>query len=168
MTKKGVLGLSMQTIIIMVIGVTLLILGLVFVTNMFRHLDRIADVTFDKAHEQLKNLYDESDVAVSTLPGDYLGINEEDYNSLYVWVSNQQTAAKSCNIQLLLGGNAGMLDVPATQMQTDSLAPREGTTKTFRIKALSSFPYKQEKLIQIQSDCGQNGLALTEVYLRKE
>ena len=168
MRKKGAMGLSMETIVIVVIGVTLLVLGLVFVSGMFKKLNRIADLTFDHADLKLKALYEGSDTPISTLPGDYLEINTEEYNTLYVWVSNQQENAKACTIKLSLLDVANLVEIPASQIKTDTLDPGYGVTKDFRIKALSNFPYKKEKLIQIESDCGPRGTATTEVYLKKD
>lgn len=168
MRKRGAIGLSMETIVIVVIGVTLLVLGLVFVGGMFKKLNKIADMSLDQANLKLKELYEGSDTPISTLPGEYLEINTEEYNTLFVWVSNQQDEAKACTIKLLLGEVSSLVEVPATQIKTDALEPGEGVTKDFRIKALSSFPYKKEKLIQIESDCGASGTSTTEVYLLKE
>lgn len=168
MSKKGDIGLSMQTIVIVVLSVTLLVLGLIFVGGMFKKLNKIADMAFDQADLKLRELYEGSDTPISTLPGDYLEINTKDYNTLYVWVSNQQEEPKACTIKLLLGEVSSMVDIPALQIKTDTLEPGSGVTKSFRIKALKTFPYKKEKLMQAESDCGETGTAITEVYLMKE
>jgi len=165
MKKKGAIELSMQTIVIVVISVTLLVLGLIFVGGMFKKLEKIADVAFDEADRMLRQLYEGTDVPISTLPGEYLEINTKDYNTLYVWVSNQQQESKACTVKLLVGGISDMVDIPATELKTDTLYPGDGVTKEFRIKASSTFPYKKEKLIQVESDCGESGTATTEVYL---
>lgn len=51
--KKGALELSMNTIIIIVIGVTLLILGLTFVKGIFGKTTKLADGAFEKAEGQI-------------------------------------------------------------------------------------------------------------------
>ena len=56
MRKKGAIELSMTTIIVVVIGVTLLILGLTFVRGIFTKLSGISDTTFDEAEDLLKGL----------------------------------------------------------------------------------------------------------------
>ncbi len=53
MDKKGAIELSMTTIIVIVIGVTLLILGLVFVRGIFTGLKDISDSTLGKAKSLL-------------------------------------------------------------------------------------------------------------------
>ncbi len=54
--KKGAIEMSMTTIIVIVLGVTLLILGLAFVRNIFTKIGGISDETFNAAQEQLGGL----------------------------------------------------------------------------------------------------------------
>ena len=54
--KKGALELSVNTIIIIVIGVTLLTLGLLFVRGIFGKVTEISDKTFNKANDLLSGL----------------------------------------------------------------------------------------------------------------
>ena len=53
MQKKGAIELSMTTIIVVVIGVTLLILGLVFVRGIFSKLGGLTEKEFEIAEQQL-------------------------------------------------------------------------------------------------------------------
>ena len=54
--KKGALELSINTIIIIVIGVTLLTLGLLFVRGIFGKMDKISENTFNNANDLLGGL----------------------------------------------------------------------------------------------------------------
>ena len=54
--KKGALELSVNTIVVIVIGVTLLILGLVFVRNIFGKIDTLSSDSFAKAEGELGKL----------------------------------------------------------------------------------------------------------------
>ncbi|MEK6862935.1 MAG: hypothetical protein AABW57_02105 [Nanoarchaeota archaeon] len=54
--KKGALELSVNTIVVIVIGVTLLILGLVFVRNIFTKIDTLSADSFAKAEGELGKL----------------------------------------------------------------------------------------------------------------
>ncbi len=54
--KKGALELSINTIVVIVIGVTLLILGLVFVRNIFAKIDTLSSDSFAKAEGELGKL----------------------------------------------------------------------------------------------------------------
>ena len=56
MSKKGALELSMNTIIIIVIGVVLLSLGLVFVRGIFSQTTDLSDKVFADANRQLDSL----------------------------------------------------------------------------------------------------------------
>jgi len=56
MEKKGALELSINTIVIVVIGITLLTLGLVFVRGIFGQLDTLSRDTFGTAQAQIGRL----------------------------------------------------------------------------------------------------------------
>lgn len=58
--KKGALELSVNTIVIVVIGVTLLTLGLVFVKNMFNQLTQTSDDVFGTADKEIGKMHQES------------------------------------------------------------------------------------------------------------
>ena len=60
--KKGALELSVNTIIIIVIGVTLLTLGLLFVRGIFSKITEISDNTFNKANDLLGGLEEVSEL----------------------------------------------------------------------------------------------------------
>ena len=51
--KKGAIELSMTTIIVIVMGVTLLILGITFVRTIFTKIQNISETTFDQAGDIL-------------------------------------------------------------------------------------------------------------------
>ncbi|MBL7100359.1 MAG: hypothetical protein ISS23_00215 [Nanoarchaeota archaeon] len=54
--KKGAMELSMNTIVIVVIGITLLVLGLVFVRGIFTKLTGLGGSAFQKAEQELKQI----------------------------------------------------------------------------------------------------------------
>lgn len=54
--KKGAMELSMNTIVIVVIGITLLVLGLVFVRGIFTKLGGLGGSAFQKAEQELKQI----------------------------------------------------------------------------------------------------------------
>lgn len=56
MTKRGALELSINTIVIVVIGITLLTLGLVFVRGIFGKLNELSEDTFGTAQAQIGRL----------------------------------------------------------------------------------------------------------------
>ena len=56
MNKKGAIELSMTTIIVVVIGVTLLSLGLFWVRGMFENLEGISGDAFDHARDAIDQI----------------------------------------------------------------------------------------------------------------
>ena len=54
--KKGALELSMNSIVIVVIGVTLLVLGLAFVSGVFGSLDDLSKRVFGEAENSLNQI----------------------------------------------------------------------------------------------------------------
>jgi len=56
MNKKGAMELSINTIVIVVIGITLLVLGLVFVRGIFTKLGGLGGGAFQKAEQELKQI----------------------------------------------------------------------------------------------------------------
>jgi len=68
-SKKAAIELSMTTIIIVVLGITLLILGLTFVRGIFTKIGGISDTTFDEAEDLLKGL-EQVDEFLTITPGD--------------------------------------------------------------------------------------------------
>src|SRR3989338_5108015 len=58
MEKRGALELSVNTIVVIVIGVTILTLGLYFVKNIFGGLDELGTGALEKAKSQLGDLGD--------------------------------------------------------------------------------------------------------------
>lgn len=55
MQKKGAIELSMTTIIVIVIGITLLVLGLTFVTNIFKRTADLAKKAFEISDKELQD-----------------------------------------------------------------------------------------------------------------
>lgn len=55
-SKKGAMELSINTIVVVVIGITLLVLGLVFVRGIFTKLSGLGGSAFQKAEQELKQI----------------------------------------------------------------------------------------------------------------
>jgi len=56
MSKKGAMELSVNTIVIVVIGITLLVLGLVFVRDIFDKLSGLGSGAFEEAEKELSQI----------------------------------------------------------------------------------------------------------------
>ena len=61
MQKKGAIELSMTTIIVIVMGVTLLILGLVFIRNIFGRIGGLTEEAFSSAEKEIQQRMGASD-----------------------------------------------------------------------------------------------------------
>jgi hypothetical protein len=55
-SRKGAMELSMNTIVVVVIGITLLVLGLVFVRGIFTRLGGLGGSAFQKAEQELQQI----------------------------------------------------------------------------------------------------------------
>ncbi len=98
MTKKGAIELSMTTIIVIVLGVTLLILGFVFIKGIFGSLGGISDTTFDKAQTLLTGL--ESVDSFLTVSPSMITIEQGSDDVVKVIVANLEQDAGSVNVNL--------------------------------------------------------------------
>ena len=54
--KKGAVELSITTIVVVVIGITLLVLGIAWISNLFERLGLTTGSAFEKADAQLESL----------------------------------------------------------------------------------------------------------------
>ncbi|MBI4158819.1 hypothetical protein HY500_01010 [Candidatus Woesearchaeota archaeon] len=100
--KKGALELSMNTIVIVVIGVTLLVLGLAFVSGIFEKLNILGDESFDEARQRLDQLGGNYENFITLAPAN-TNIEKGDTKSkgVKVVISNLGgTSLGSLNIQL--------------------------------------------------------------------
>ena len=67
--KKGAIELSIGTVVIIVLAMTMLVLGIVLVRNIFTGAIGIADVTDDKVRAQITSLFTEEDSTIVMLTG---------------------------------------------------------------------------------------------------
>ena len=88
-SRRGAIELSMSTIIIVVLGVTLLILGLVFVRGMFGGLSDISDTTMDKAKSLLGGLENPNEFL--TISPDKITVDQGGDDAIKVIILNQET-----------------------------------------------------------------------------
>ncbi len=89
LSKRGAIELSMSTIIVVVLGVVLLILGLVFVRGMFGGLMDVSDTTMDKAKSMLGGL--ENPSKFLTISPNKISIEQGSDDAISVIILNQET-----------------------------------------------------------------------------
>ena len=91
-SKKGAIELSMTTVIVIIIGVTLLTLGIVFVRNVFDKSIEIADNAFIIADKELQNRIGSTDKIY--VPGVSFEIESGKATTITVGVQNFKTTDK--------------------------------------------------------------------------
>jgi len=89
MNKKGAIELSMTTIIIIIIGVVILMLGIGFVTNVLTGAEDIAGTAITGGKEQVLGILGSSKDPV-TLYSTNVDLEQGDYNYIGVVVLNDQ------------------------------------------------------------------------------
>ncbi len=70
MDKKGAIELSMTTIIIIVIGITILSLGLVWIRSVFADVTELSSGAFDQGETQIAEIFGGTDQAVALSPAE--------------------------------------------------------------------------------------------------
>jgi hypothetical protein len=85
--KKGAMELSINTIVVIVIGVTMLTLGLVFVRNIVGKSQDLSESAFSKASEELDKLGGSTSEFI-TLSSENIKMKDGDANAFGVLVKN--------------------------------------------------------------------------------
>ena len=104
--KKGALELSMNTIVIVVIGVTLLVLGLGFVTGIFGNLESLTQNVFGEAENSINQIATHNE-KLSVL-GE-INVKQGKTASTKIWVVNEEPQSKTFTIDITAAteNNAG-------------------------------------------------------------
>ena len=108
LNKKGALELSVSTIIIIVIGVTLLVLGLVFVQGTFRKVTELSEGAFRAADEQIQNNMGASDKIY--IPGQTFEVDSGESSTINIGVQNFKESGsepKSSPFKIDVSGGIG-------------------------------------------------------------
>lgn len=66
--KRGAIELSMSTIIIIIIGITLLSLGLMWIKNIFSEITDLSDKAFGLTDQQIEVLFEDSNSLLNIMP----------------------------------------------------------------------------------------------------
>ena len=96
-SKKGALELSMNTIVIIVIGITLLILGLAFVTGLFEKLTKQQDIIFGPLESKLVGVasHDEK-LSVQT----HVSVKQGEQTLFKIWIVNFDDNPKTFKLKI--------------------------------------------------------------------
>ena len=89
--KRGALELSMTTIIVIVIGVTLLSLGIIWVRNTMEKVTELSDASFATAQQELQARMGSNDAFY--VKGNYFKVKRGDTVDITVGIQNTGTSA---------------------------------------------------------------------------
>ncbi|MBS3118026.1 hypothetical protein J4430_04070 [Candidatus Woesearchaeota archaeon] len=127
--KRGALELSISTIIIVVIGITLLTLGIVFVKNIFGKLTNLSDDVFDTANVELGQLgAGDARLKVPTT----VTVNQGKSKRFDIVIGNDgTTTGSSFTLRLTRSGSAAT--IPEIQVQARIIVGTTGNSHTLTI-----------------------------------
>lgn len=131
MQKKGALELSISTIVVVVIGVTLLTLGLVFVKGIFGKLNSLSGDIFDKAGTELGSITIESKFSVPS----NVEVEQGDQSSFKVVVGHDGTLSGEHTFSLdIAPSGSNQLETSKVRVEIiseESVSLQEGQQATF-------------------------------------
>jgi len=111
MNKKGAIELSMTTIIIIVIGVTILSLGLVWINSLMGQIGDLTDKAISGGQKQVEDLMGQSDETLN-LYSNSIDLKRGDYTQVGVVVYNKEGTAQDFTLKAEMGSlSAGKGDV---------------------------------------------------------
>lgn len=161
MQKRGALELSVNTIVIVVIGVALLSLGLIFVRNTFGGLTKMSSDIFGTADTQIGKLHSGAKLTVPTT----INVQQGQVVRANIFVGNdgKNCPAGSSDFTIVL--------TPATCAATDQICARiispssvtikEGEEGTFVVAVaatksapLSTGSFGTDKTVSVEVKCG--------------
>ncbi len=130
--KRGAVELSITTIVVVVIGVTLLVLGLTFVYNIFGDIGEQQKKLGEFTDEQIRDIFSESDQSLNIPTTDFTVKIGEIFNLDMVIKNNEQGIANAaCQYTLRLEGADGAVISPWIRYSAGTLIP--GGVQNIRI-----------------------------------
>ncbi len=146
MRKRGVMGLSMTTIIIIIMGITILTLGLVWISGIFTDLTGITDDTFDTADGIIGDLNENTDEGISLSPSSVTlgqGETEQSIFSMNHQEAGEVTVTATVEVNTIMDGDEEdflcvFADTGETESKEYSLDSGEGASITLVMKDLGS------------------------------
>ncbi|MBI5872244.1 hypothetical protein HZB88_04135 [archaeon] len=112
-SRKGAIELSMTTIIVIVIGITILSLGLVWIRGLFEDVGSLTKGAFEQAEGQIGEIFGQSDKALAISPTS-------------LTLSQGSTERVNVLIQNFAGG-----DAPTISAKVENVQNKEGVVCAF-------------------------------------
>jgi hypothetical protein len=161
MQKRGALELSVNTIVIVVIGVALLSLGLIFVRNTFGGLTKMSDDIFGTAETTISKLHSGARLTLPTS----VDVKQGEVVRLNAFVGNDGTRCTVNNFALtatLSAGSSSEIGVKPISPSPVTIKPGEEGTFVIAVGATKSAPLAtggiDDPSVSVTVTCG------TEVY----
>ena len=110
--KRGALELSMTTIIVIVIGVTLLSLGIIWVRSTMEKVTGLSDAAFATAQQELQERMGSNDAFY--VKGNYFKVKRGDTVDLTTGAQNILTAQKTFTID---AKSSGTINIPSQNIE---------------------------------------------------
>ena len=101
MEKRGAIELSITTIVVVVIGITLLVLGLIFVSGIFSDITEQQKKLGEYTDEQIRDIFEQSDQYLNLPTTDFSVKMGETFN-LDLVAKNQAEGVDMCTFELNL------------------------------------------------------------------
>ena len=164
MQKRGALELSVNTIVIVVIGVALLSLGLIFVRNTFGGLTKMSDDIFGTAETQIGKLHSEAKLTVPTT----INVKQGQVVRANIFVGNdgRTTCGGSTSFTIALTGDGAACVVGTDNICAKIISPanvniQAGEEGTFVVAVaatknalLSTGLFGNDKIVGVEAKCG--------------
>jgi len=143
MNKKGAIELSMTTIIVIVLGITLLSLGLVLISNLFADAEDLIGGAFEQGETEIAEIFGSSNADVALSPSE-IALEQGDTETVTLALRNSGETSVSnvyAEVEAIeFGGGAadnircGFDDTGTTTTDTYSLESGEKTSRGLIVK----------------------------------
>ncbi|MFH1376384.1 MAG: hypothetical protein ABIH25_01995 [Candidatus Woesearchaeota archaeon] len=127
--KSGAIELSVTTIIVVVIGITLLTLGLVWVQNIFKDLGEVSDNSFARAKQLIEGI-EKIDKPLSIIPSP-IEVEQNGEEVAIVVIANFEQETKVVTVGMVQPENdvlCGFFDVLSSNRKLKAEAPNNPYT----------------------------------------
>ena len=96
--KRGAIELSVTTIVVVVIGITLLSLGLLFVRDTFKSIGDLKTKAFDNANTELNKISHNEEI---TLNPEEFDLEKKDYRIVELYIANLENEPATFTIKVI-------------------------------------------------------------------
>lgn len=97
-SKRGAIELSVTTIVVVVIGITLLSLGLLFVRDTFQSIDDLKTKAFDNANTEINKISHNEEI---TLNPEEFNLEKKDYRVVDLYIANIENEPATFTVKVM-------------------------------------------------------------------